>query len=366
MRFIQISGICVFLLLGFYGWGQVPYLEMTLRFNPLLSRYEVYALPNATNNDFNLTPSQLSIVVPATMPNNAFSIISNVGGSWQDNTQVLAPAADPLHDFHGIGSSGAMAAFEQGVEKLMFYFSLPGGICTPGLRLFVNGQDPNSSAPGMNGSDFSNSIFAIVPEAPDGYEAYIGNYDNNGTVCLPMPLELTAFNTSASAGSVYVTWQTLNEWDFCCFELQRSVDGGDFIVITRINSDNKGAYNYADKNIEAGVQYFYRLSMIDIDGRFIYSDIRNAIITTNGFAVLGVAPNPVRNSTSIEFYTPDDDSVIIKVADVSGNLLDSHVFKAIKGKNIFEVDLANYTPGLYWLSLNNGKELITKKVLHVE
>ncbi|HOY18099.1 MAG TPA: hypothetical protein PLC89_12410, partial [Haliscomenobacter sp.] len=40
-------------------------LQLTVRYNLALARYEVYALPSASNATFFWGPSQISIVVPA-------------------------------------------------------------------------------------------------------------------------------------------------------------------------------------------------------------------------------------------------------------------------------------------------------------
>lgn len=153
-------------------------IELTLRYNIPLARYEVYARPDATNPAFTWGPSQITIVVPPSISNTAFTINSVNAGAWLDNSRVYVPTADPAHDFHGVGSLGSSVDFTSGQEVLIFYFSLPGGACTPGLRLFINGTDPNSAAPGMGGGDFANTI-----DNGNVADVYIGNYNNIGTTC---------------------------------------------------------------------------------------------------------------------------------------------------------------------------------------
>lgn len=155
-------------------------IELTLRYNLNLSRFEVYARPDATISGFTWGPSQVSLVVPASISNSAFTITSVNGGAWQDNSRVYAPSADPAHDFHGVGSLGAITDLVSGQEVLLFYFNLPLNDCTPGLRLFINGSDPDSEAPGMLGGDFGNTIDnGLITDV------YAGNYDNTGTESSP-------------------------------------------------------------------------------------------------------------------------------------------------------------------------------------
>ena len=179
-RLLQLLTTLGFVLLGGVLYGQN--LEFTLRYNIPLARYEVYARPTATNATFAWGPSQVSIVAPAIVPDAAFTITSVSAGAWQDNSLIFAPTVTPGFDYHGIGSLGAPTNLSMNVEKLIFHFTIAGG-CYDGLRLFINGSDPNSAAAGMGGGDFSNTV-------SDGLanERYIGNYNNTGTLCNNPPV----------------------------------------------------------------------------------------------------------------------------------------------------------------------------------
>jgi len=183
---------------GALFWGTTllgQQIELTLRYNLALSRFEVYARPTASNPTFTWGPSQISLLIPASVPNGLISITSANAGAWADTPPVYAPAADPAHDFHGVGSGGAPTNLVAGQELLLFHFSLPGGNCVPGLRLFINGSDPDSSAPGMLGGDFSNTIDNGMLT-----DVYIGNYNNLGTVSSPQD----TINATICEGETYV------------------------------------------------------------------------------------------------------------------------------------------------------------------
>lgn len=165
------------MLLGFSTWAQS--LEFTLRYNIPLARYEVYVRPTTTNAAFTWGSSQISIVAPAAVPNSAFTVTPVAAGGWRDNSRIFAPTVTPAFDYHAIGSTGETTDLEMGVEKLIFYFTISGG-CYDGLRLFINGSDPGSGAPGMAGGDFRNSVVNGLNQ-----QRYLGNYNNVGTTCFP-------------------------------------------------------------------------------------------------------------------------------------------------------------------------------------
>lgn len=373
MRFFQSVGVIAI----FCGWcvpllGQAPNLELTLRYNPTLTRYEVYALPDASQSVFNWGPAQISIVVPENVDNAAFAVTSVAGGAWQDNSRVYAPAADPAHDFHGVGSLGAITNLMQGVEKLIFHFTIPGGGCVSGLRLFENASDPDSSQPGMSGGDFSNTIFAIVQGVPQGYEAYTVNYDNSGTACAPLPLELTAFKAISQTASIGLEWKTANELNFDRFELERSINALNFTAVAQIEPHGKttvtgtGEYAYTDISVRPGISYYYRLKMVDDDGFFIYSNLQQAQTDHTGYSIGSISPNPTLDVTHLVYHASADGPVTLDLTDMAGQVLETRTFHSVKGDNTYKIDLKRYAPGVYWLSLKTDTDQVSAKVIRAE
>lgn len=155
-------------------------IQLSVKWNLTLSRYEVFAKPNFTMSNFNWGPSQISVVLPSTVPDASLIITSIAAGAWTDNSKVYAPSALSSKDFHGVESSGAATNLIANTETLIFAFTFPDGVCRDGIRLFINGTDPNSGAGGMNGGDFSNSISNANLQ-----DLYLSNYNNTGTICTP-------------------------------------------------------------------------------------------------------------------------------------------------------------------------------------
>ncbi|WP_170069471.1 hypothetical protein [Spirosoma pollinicola] len=171
--------LLIFSLLSLALTGLAQTVEYTLRYNIALSRYEAYGRPNFTQSQYNWGSAQVSVVTPTSVANSAFTINSVAAGGWVDNSQIYG--VQNL-DFHAVGSNGLKVDLVSGQETLLFTFVLPGGVCTPGLRLFVNGSDPNSSAAGMQGGDFANTMYS-ANDILGGTNLYLQNYANTGTVC---------------------------------------------------------------------------------------------------------------------------------------------------------------------------------------
>lgn len=186
----------IIFLTSFLGYSQQE-IDLTLKYNSSLNRYEVYARPNFTLNNFTWGPSQISIVTPSSLADNPLTILSNQAGNWGDNSVIYAPSVQAQNDFHGIESGGALINLVSGVETLIFSFALPDG-CVNGLRLFNNGIDPDSSQAGMFGGDFSNTIDNGMIT-----DVFNATYNNNGSNCIDAVND-TPNSVTGSSGAVNV------------------------------------------------------------------------------------------------------------------------------------------------------------------
>jgi hypothetical protein len=155
MKGIKI--LVILLSIGSVSFAQRG-LELTLKYNASSDKYEVYAKPNFTKRNLFLGPSQITVVLPASVANEKLRISNVDGGAWEDNSIIYSPASNAIRDYHGISTLGAKTDFVENNETLLFSFSLEKGINPSEVYLFENGKDPNSSASGMKGGDFSNSI----------------------------------------------------------------------------------------------------------------------------------------------------------------------------------------------------------------
>ncbi len=166
-------------------------VEYELVYNETNCNYEAHArvvsgsavFPNTIP-----TPSKFSVVVPASVSDQALTVVTNSNPpfmSWVDANIVYAPDADPAHDFHSFkisgGSSGnAYPTFMTGDDILLFTFALPEGACGSGIRLYINGVDPTDADSGMLGIDFSQSLQLFNTTNPSfPTETYTQNVSND-------------------------------------------------------------------------------------------------------------------------------------------------------------------------------------------
>jgi hypothetical protein len=76
-------------------------------------------------------------------------------------------------------------------------------------------------------------------------------------------------------------------------------------------------------------------------------------------------PNPLRANTKIQFNSPSQESVSFEVTDLMGKVIYSEIINPEIGVNsiLLEKDFAE---GVYSYSINNGKQIVSKRMVVVE
>ncbi len=121
----------------------------------------------------------------------------------------------------------------------------------------------------------------------------IGNETSN---ILPLTLLYFSGKVSTTNGAI-LNWRTAHEVNTGYFELQRSGDSYRFTTITKVdakgNAGNETSYSYTDKELQAGL-YYYRLRMVDKDGKETYSPV--VPLQFNGRNAISLYPVPAKET----------------------------------------------------------------------
>jgi len=174
------------------------------------------------------------------------------------------------------------------------------------------------------------------------------NYKATFTIAPALPVRLVDFKATNRQGKPLLTWSTLSEENFSRFIVQRSADGIHFDDIAALsargNSSTRINYQYFDIAANASVN-FYRLNQIDIDGKFVHSNIVKANAVSN--VSVGLIPNPAKLQVFINGCKAGD---LISISDVMGRIL----FTAKATTNIIGVPIQQLKPGKYFASIQSS------------
>jgi hypothetical protein len=84
----------------------------------------------------------------------------------------------------------------------------------------------------------------------------------------------------------------------------------------------------------------------------------------NGIKLSQNFPNPVNNSTIVEYEIEKNSEVILEILNIKGQklvMIDEGFKKA--GKYSINIDLDKFSSGTYYYSLKSGNQRLTKKMI---
>ncbi len=241
---------------------------------------------------------------------------------------------------------------------------------TCGALTCVAGDDDS----GVTGS---NSLVCITSAATRGvaavdYYIYVdGHGTNTGDFILnitaaPLPVELISFEGKTEKSSNMLMWKTATEENTEKHVIERSLDGRsdwEFVGEKAAAGFTTETQSYMLEDTKPLAKAYYRLRSIDFDG---YEDVSNIVYLerkTDRFDIIGVYPVPTKARLTIDFETLRDQEVEIRMTDMLGKAISRSVFAATAGINTEIVDMSNLSSGVYFVTIYNGTESITKRVI---
>lgn len=187
-----------------------------------------------------------------------------------------------------------------------------------------------------------------------------GSIDDNFGGCLTapvtlsatLPIKLTDFSARYDKTNVSLTWESSMEYNFSHYVLENSSDGKVFNTTAMVfgaGVNGAGAnYSYLDRSVygRRGLIY-YRLRMVDIDGKESYSAVR---IVSLDEAIDPVSissfPNPVNNELRITIPANwQNKKVVYEIINSNGQIAQS---KAVANSSQTEtINTSRLAPGFY-------------------
>lgn len=74
-------------------------------------------------------------------------------------------------------------------------------------------------------------------------------------------------------------------------------------------------------------------------------------------------PNPATQNTSVFFTAPSRTEVEFSILNLLGNVVKTEMISARQGVNEIEVNTVDMAPGVYFYSVSNGEEKLTKRMI---
>lgn len=170
-----------------------------------------------------------------------------------------------------------------------------------------------------------------------------------------LPLTLVSFTAQKiEQGEVRLTWLSDNEINTSHFIIERSTDGILFEAVGSVPAAGSGKNSYSFNNMIPNIPatYYYRLKMIDMDGKFKYSAIAR-INNSDAIIKLSVFPNPATEFITIISGKKQEAFITNNTGQSIKNIL------LIRGNQT--VNVAAWPTGVYFIKSEEGVVKFIKK-----
>lgn len=184
-----------------------------------------------------------------------------------------------------------------------------------------------------------------------------------------LPESEWSFSVKPESQGAVLTWSTEHELNTDFFEIERSLDGQNYIPVGRIdaavNSEFKTNYKFNDNLLTVNERVvYYRIRLQLKNGPSYYSKIIR--FKHQWVQQLAVFPNPVVQSSIIQFRSSHSSNGCIYLVSSLGEIVLKKNIFVQKGFNSFHFsEMASVPTGIYSIKVIAGEEAISTSVLKV-
>ncbi len=207
----------------------------------------------------------------------------------------------------------------------------------------------------------TNTALTVSGVSPCSYQA-------NG----PLPIELSGFGVALQGKEAILHWETASEQNNFYFNIERSFDGINFSTIGTMagkgNSFKNTNYIFTDKNLDkvaASNKIYYRLKQTDFDHR---SSLSNVVVVqlkqkSGQLEMLDVKMMDYNDEVVVRYMTPEAGRIQAILYDITGRIYQNISIDATVGFNEIKLDINEKFKGIFVLSLTDGKDIVTSKII---
>ncbi len=209
-----------------------------------------------------------------------------------------------------------------------------------------------------NGSSVSNKAFIYFDyNAPVITNTAITQINTSGIVT---PVKFTSYDLKMmNDRAINNIWVTASEINTSYFNIQRSFDGISFETVGKTIAKGKGTYSYTDllTNNNLPKSIYYRIQVIDNDGKYQFSEIKLVNLNSNSIKGISIYPNPAKETITIIC----NDAKEFFIIDFLGKEI---IKKKTFNNSSAIVNVQNLTKGVYIVKvITSSGEIKTEKLI---
>lgn len=207
----------------------------------------------------------------------------------------------------------------------------------------------------LNLSSTLSTVFSLAAGNNGAGKSYLFDIQACGG---PLPVTLVKLEANYHNGISYLSWKTEQEMNSSYFEIEHSSTGNYFHSLGTVKaagtSNMEINYGFDDLKANRGLNY-YRLKMVDKDGKFTYSNIVKVNVNISETFITTVYPSPFIDKINVAIISASDDITHFRLMDNTGKIIVETRSSVNKGANIITLnDLGYLSSGIYIMYVQVG------------
>jgi hypothetical protein len=190
----------------------------------------------------------------------------------------------------------------------------------------------------------------------------------------PLPVEISSFSGQHVGESVRLEWSTISETNNDRFEIERLEEGGGtegtsaaWSVVGTVagagTTSEPQSYRFTDTELPyVADRLTYRLRQVDTDGTASLTKEVTVQRNLRTVELLSPFPNPVRQTAIVRYATPRPMEVSLRLYDVLGRVVRTLADGRSDGRVETPTDLSDLSSGVYFLRLEAGNTVMTRRL----
>ncbi len=298
---------------------------------------------------YNLTTSMADVALMKLNASGQFMWAKQLGFAGGAN-RPFSMTLDNAGKIYVTGlSNGAMFLSKLDTAGIFAWTSIMGSIgaamsiaVDAGLNIYTTGSF--SSTVDFDMSAAVHNLIAVG----NSLDVFIYKLGNNS-----LPLTLLSFTAKKQDKTNLLQWTTTQEINVYRFEVERSFDGREFAKIGTVKA-GQTKYSFSDEKPETRNINYYRLKMIDKDGQFTYSPIRQ-ITTNNSPLTISIYPNPAKDKLQLQIDSERKLALKMDIITQDGKVVLSSNISATEGSILRSLNISRLQSGPYFLRITSGE-----------
>jgi hypothetical protein len=364
-----------------------PNVKATVRIDTLVGGAKVNKIDDNSNNLGYSNAFQPEIKIPsglgqayATFTITFYNATSNTLQSL-DSLKATALDIDGnllMKEFAEIGMNGGLATYASGtldisvLQMLLNRFKGENilGIERTGIDTAAMGNMFTVRKP--NVSSFTIKVGANTVSggsADRQYSIYMKGFQYPNQITLPVKLESFTAILNNINNKAELKWVTSAEKNVSHFVIEKSTDGKNFndagTVFAFGNTTQTMTYAYGDNiNTVQSSVFYYRLRMVDADGRTEYSQTRIIRISKQNTTTVTILtyPNPATNELRVTIPANwQGKKVAYEIVNASAQAVKK--INTGSASQTETLDVSKLAPGLYVVNVSCGNETAQQKIV---